>query len=86
MAGWTHEPVALSCNCLGSSIDKKGASSGYVILKGKGDVLHTQSISLTGHASIFQAELIAIQEAAEHLTVNKDTLSSFQTHKQPYRL
>ena len=47
--------------------------SGYVILKGKGDVLHTQSINLTGDASIFQAELIAIQEAAKHLTVNEDT-------------
>ena len=67
---------------------KQGAGSAYVILKGKGDVLHTQSINFTGDASIFQAELIAVQEA--HLTVNKDTwgytLSSFQTHKQPYRL
>ena len=52
---------------------KQGAGSGYVMLKGKGDVLHTQSINLTGDASIFQAELIAIQEAAKHLTVHEDT-------------
>ena len=55
-----------------ASKTKQGVGSGYVILKGKGDVLHTQSINLTGDASIFQAELIAIQEAAKHLTVNED--------------
>ena len=41
----------------------QGAGSGYVILCGKDRVLNTQSINLTGEASIFQAELIAIQEA-----------------------
>ena len=58
---------------MGGSKTKQGAGSGYVILKGKGDVLHTRSINLTGDASIFQAELIAVQEAAKPLTVNKDT-------------
>ena len=43
------------------------------MLRGKCDVLHTQSINLTQDASIFQTELILIQEAAEHLTVNEDT-------------
>ena len=42
-------------------------------MKGKDTVLHTQSINLTGEASIFQAELIAIQEAAKHLQENEDT-------------
>ena len=46
---------------------KQGAGSGYVMLSGKDRVLHTQSINLTGEASIFQAELIAIREAANHL-------------------
>ena len=45
----------------------------HIILKGKGDVQHTQSINLAEDASIFQAELIAIQEAAKHLTVSEDT-------------
>ena len=47
--------------------------SGYVILKGKGVVLHTQSINLTVDTSTFQADLIEIQEAAKLLTVTKDT-------------
>ena len=33
---------------------KQGAGSGYVILRAKTDVLHTQSINLTGEASIFR--------------------------------
>ena len=52
---------------------EQGAGSGYVILSGKEVVLHTQSINLTGEASIFQAELIAIQEAATHLYTHEDT-------------
>ena len=52
---------------------KQGAGSGYVILSGKDKVLHTQSINLTGEASIFQAELVAIQEAAKHLQAHEDT-------------
>ena len=51
----------------------QGAGSGYVILSGKDRVLNTQSINLTGEASIFQAELIAIQEAAKHLYTHEDT-------------
>ena len=50
---------------------KQGAGSGYVMMKGKDNVLQTQSINLTGVASIFQAELIAIQEAAEYLRLNE---------------
>ena len=52
---------------------KQGAGSGYVILSGKDRELNTQSINLTGEASIFQAELIAIQEAAKHLYTHEDT-------------
>ena len=52
---------------------KQGAGSGYVILSGKDKVLHTKSINLTGEASILQAELIAIQEAAKHLQTQEDT-------------
>ena len=52
---------------------KQGAGSGYVILSGKDRVLSTRSINLTGEASIFQAELITIQEAAKHLYTHKDT-------------
>ena len=52
---------------------KQGAGSGYVILSGIDRVLNTQSINLTGEASIFQAELIAIQEAAKHLYAHKKT-------------
>ena len=51
---------------------KQGAGLGYVILSEKDKVQHTQSINLTGEASIFQAELIAIQEAAKHLQLKKD--------------
>ena len=51
----------------------QGAGSRYVILSGKDRVLNTQSINLTGEASIFQAELIAIQEAAKHLYTHEDT-------------
>ena len=50
----------------------QGAGSGFVILSGKDTVLHTQSINLTEKASIFQAELIAIQEAAIHLYTHED--------------
>ena len=42
-------------------------------MKGKDNVLRTQSINLTGVALIFQAELIAIQEAAEYLRLNEHT-------------
>ena len=52
---------------------KHGAGSGYVILSGKDRVLNTQSINLTGEASIFQAELIAIQEAEKYLYTQEDT-------------
>ena len=52
---------------------KQGAGSGFVILKRKDRVLHTQSINQTGEASIFQAELIAIQEAAKHLHIHENT-------------
>ena len=52
---------------------KQGAGSGYVILSGKDKVIQTQSINLTGEASIFQAELIAIQEAATHLYRHENT-------------
>ena len=52
---------------------KQGAGSGYIIMKGKDTLLQTQSINLTGEASIFQAELIAIQEAANYLKLNEDT-------------
>ena len=58
---------------------KQGAGSGYAIMKGKDEVLHTQSINLTGEASIFQAELIAIQEAAKHLQDNEDTQGLYIT-------
>ena len=50
---------------------KQGAGSGYVILSGKDRVQNTQSINLTEEASIFQVELIAIQEAAKHLNTHK---------------
>ena len=36
------------------------------------DLLHTESVNLTGNASIFQAELIAIQAVATHLTEHED--------------
>ena len=52
---------------------RKGAGSGYVILSGKDRVLNTHSINLTGEASIFQAELTSIQEAAKHLYTHEDT-------------
>ena len=52
---------------------KQGAGSGYIIMEGKNTILQTQSINLTGEASIFQAELIAIQEAARYLRLNEDT-------------
>ena len=42
-------------------------------MKGQREVLHTQSVNLTRNASIFQAELIAIQEAAKHLITHEDT-------------
>ena len=52
---------------------KQGAGSGYIIMKGKDSVIQTQSINLTGEASIFQAELIAIQEAAKYLISSENT-------------
>ena len=44
--------------------DDRGCHQIYTLRKKK---------NFTGDASIFQAELIATQEAAKHLTVNKDT-------------
>ena len=64
-------PLQINDNADGSKT-KQGAGSGFVIMKGKDTVLHTQSINLTGEAMIFQAELIAIQEAAKHLHENED--------------
>ena len=52
---------------------KQGAGSGYVIIGGKDKVIQTQSINPTGEASIFQAELIAIQEAAMYLYNHEQT-------------
>ena len=51
---------------------KQGAGAGFVIMKGKNTLIHTESINLTENASIFQAELIAIKEAAIHLTLHED--------------
>ena len=56
---------------------KQGSGAGYVIMSGKDRVLHTQSINLTENASIFQAELIAIKEAALYLQNNEDTQGVF---------
>ena len=56
---------------------KQGSGAGYVIMSGKDRVLYTQSINLTENASIFQAELIAIQEAAIYLLNNEDTQGVF---------
>ena len=44
-----------------------GSGSGFVIIKGKKDILYTESINLPDNATIFQAELIAIREAATYL-------------------
>ena len=60
------------CTQTGVKPSKEGGF-GYVILSGKDRALNTQSINLTGEASIFQAEQIAIQEAAKHLYTHEDT-------------
>ena len=44
-----------------------GAGAGFVIMKGKHQIIYTQSINLSTTATIFQAELIAIKEAATHI-------------------
>ena len=46
----------------------QGTGAGYVIMKGKSQLLLTNSINLRKNASIFQAEATAIQAAAESLT------------------
>ena len=43
----------------------QGTGAGYVILQGRNEVIQTQSVNLTNNASIFQAELIAIEQAAQ---------------------
>ena len=52
---------------------KQGAGAGYVILSGKDRVLNTRSLNLSGVASIFQVESIAIQGAAKQLYTQEDT-------------
>ena len=52
---------------------KQGAGAGYVIMQGKGKLIHADSIHLTENATIFQAELIAIKEAATLLTTLQET-------------
>ena len=47
---------------------KQGAGAGYVIIAGKSKVQYTQSLNLPSTATIFQAELIAITQAAEYLS------------------
>ena len=68
------KPIPSQLNVyMDGSKTKQGAGSGYILLRGKGDVLHAQNINWTEDASIFQVELTqAIQEAAKHLTVNED--------------
>ena len=56
---------------------RQGAVAGFVILSGKDKILQTQNISLTDNASIFQAELIAIQEAAKQLLLHEETTGSY---------
>ena len=46
----------------------QGTGAGYVIMKGKSQLLLTNSINLRKNASIFRAEATAIQAAAESLT------------------
>ena len=44
-----------------------GTGAGFVIMKGKHSIQHAESINIRQEASIFQAELIAIQEAVTFL-------------------
>ena len=46
-------------------------------MKGKDTLLHAESINLTGNASIFQAELLAIQAAATHMLTREDTYNQY---------
>ena len=46
-------------------------------MSGKDKVVQTQSINLSVSASIFQAELIAIQEAAKYLLLHEETEGTY---------
>ena len=46
----------------------QGAGAGFVIIAGKDKIQYTKSINLDDKASIFQAELIAITEAANYIS------------------
>ena len=50
----------------GSKTDT-GVGAGYVIMKGKNTVIQAESIRLRKDASIFQAEAVAVQQAAAFL-------------------
>ena len=52
---------------MGGSKTKLGAGSGFVIMKGKSRLIHTQSINLPTTATIFQAELRTIREACSFI-------------------
>ena len=49
-----------------------GSGAGYAIIQGKNKILYTQSINLPDNATIFQAELIAIREAAGYIAREMD--------------
>ena len=66
------QPIPLQINVYTDGKTKQGSGSGYVMGNGKEKVLQTQSINLTGEASIFQAELIALQVAAKHLQTQEN--------------
>ena len=66
-----HNPIPAQLNIYtDGSRTKQGAGAGFIVMRGKSEILYSQSINLTNDASIFQAELIAIQEAANFLTLS----------------
>ena len=71
-----HEMEQINIYTDGSKT-KQGAGAGYVVMKGKDTLLHAESINLTGNASIFQAELLAIQAAAVHMLTREDTYNQY---------
>ena len=56
---------------------KHGVGAGYIVMRGKQQVVTTESISLNKEATIFQAEAVAIEKAAKFLINHSETRDKY---------
>ena len=56
---------------------KQGVGAGFIVMRGKQQVVTTESITLNKEATVFQAEAVAIERAARFLINHSETRDKY---------